>query len=110
MTGRRLRAVDAASPLDDIEVEFQNAGFAQAPLHPQGDQGFRQFSPEGFLGIEVEIFRQLLGDRAAPAVEPARLHVALQRIPGRLPIDAVVPVELGILGDDDGVAQRGRDL
>src|SRR5690606_29847229 len=53
--------------------------------------------------------RELLGDRAPAGAELALAEVAAQRLVDRLPVEAAVLVEAGVLGRDDGEAEVGRD-
>src|SRR2546428_6454315 len=101
MAPRRLGAEDLVAPFRDVQVEFQDAFLGEAPLELPGDQRFMHFAQEALLGGEVEVLRQLLRDRAPPALQLSLLPIARERILEALPIKPVVLVERRVLGHDD---------
>src|SRR2546425_9523384 len=109
MARRRLGAEDLVAPFRDVQVEFQDAFLGEAPLELPGDQRFMHFAQEALLGGEVEVLRQLLRDRAPPALQLSLLPIARERLLEALPIKPVVLVERRVLRHDDRPLQMRRD-
>jgi hypothetical protein len=61
------------------------------------------------VGGEEQVLGELLRERAAAAREALLLPVLLRRLLDRLPVEALVVEELGILGCHDGMDQVARD-
>ena len=65
--GRRFRAVDAVAPLDDVEVELEDARLPQLGLEPPRDDQLAQLADRVLRRRQIQVLGQLLGDRAAAA-------------------------------------------
>jgi hypothetical protein len=105
-------SVDAGAPLDDVEVELEDALLAEDELGDGDEGGFGAFAEEGAAGAEEEILDELLVDGGAPA--ETVLGIVVVEVPfgsdlHGLPVEAVVLVEAGVFGGDDGVLEVGGD-
>src|SRR5215468_3509479 len=101
MARRRLRAVDAAAPLHDVEIELENPPLAELALELKGDDHLANFPQRILRRVEIEIARELHCDRAAAARELALLPVALRRLLELIEVDAVVAEERRVLAQED---------
>ena len=100
-------AVDAGTPLDDVEVELEDALFAEDELG-DGDEGeLGALAEEGAAGTEEQIFDELLIDGGASS-ETATVKVTFGGDLDGVPVEAIVLVEAGVLGGDDGVLKSGE--
>jgi hypothetical protein len=105
----------------------------QEPLEPSRDDELLDLTQRGAVVAEVEVLRELLGDRAAATdliavldvvpgrseqraqiggIEHGEVVVArvIQLLAQRVPVDAVMLREVAVLGDDDGAAQVRSDV
>ena len=102
-------AVIAEAEIDFVEVELEDALLGIGLLDAHREQGFLDLAVEGALVGQQEVLRHLLGDGRGA------LHVlgALQQHHGRadhaLGVDAVMGVEILVLGRDEGLFHLGRD-
>ena len=104
-----LCAVDAGTPLDEVEIELEDALLAEDKLGDGDERGLRTFAEDGAAGAEEEIFDKLLGERGG-AADALAFHVALGGELHLVPVEAVVLVEAPVFSGDDGVLEAGRDL
>ena len=108
-TADGLCAVDARAPLDEVEIELENALLAEDQLCDGDERGLRALAEDGAAGAEEEIFDELLGERGG-AADALAFHVAPGGELYLVPVEAVVLVEARVLGGDNGVLEAGRDL
>jgi len=104
-----LRAVDAGAKFDDVEVELENAPFAEDQFGDRDEGDLRAFAEERASGAEEQVFDELLGNGGASA-NAATLHVVFGGNLYRVPIESMMLVEAGIFRGDDGVLQIARNL
>src|SRR6266568_7312122 len=71
VTRRSLAAEHTVAPLDDVEVELEDAPLVEDRLEHYGDQRFLGLAPVTPLRRKEEVFRQLLADRRAPGDDTA---------------------------------------
>jgi hypothetical protein len=107
--GRRLDAVDPISPLDDVEVDFQDSLLRERIFQPPGEEGFLELSSVAPLGREKEVLRELLGDGRRPADSAPLLPVALESPPDLVDVESFVAEEARVLAHEDGVDEILRD-
>ena len=111
LPGRHLRPVGAPAEVDLVEVHRQDLILRVVGLQLDGQQGLPELAAEGALqGQVVEGAGQLLGDGRTPLHDAAGLQVAQGRPADGDGIEAVVPVEAGVLGGHHRLPQAARDL
>lgn len=101
--------VDARAPLDQVEIQLEYAALAQNQFGDRDQGGLSGFAEDGAVGSEEEVFDELLGKCGASAGAVA-LQILLGGKMDGVPVEAVVVVEAGVLGGNDGVLEVGRDL
>jgi hypothetical protein len=104
-----LSAVNARTPLDEVEVELQNAPLAKDELGDGDERGLRAFAEDGAAGAEEEVLDELLGERGGPA-DALAFEIALRVDLHLVPVEAMMLVEASVLRGDDGVLEVGGDL
>lgn len=107
--GGGLRAIDAWAPLDDVEVELEDALLAEDEFGDGDEGGFSAFAQDGAAGAEEEVFDELLGEGGGSA-GASSFHVFGGVDLDLAPVEAVVLVETAVFRGDDGVLEIGRDL
>lgn len=103
-----FRSVYAVSPFHDVEIQLQNTVFVQRQFQTAGHDGFLDFTQNGTLRAEPEIFCELLGDGAAPGRKAALLQIPFQSVAHGAEIETVVFPEGVVFRNDHGLAQVGR--
>ena len=78
VAGGGLGAVDAGAPLDDVEIELEDALLAEDEFGDGDERGLGALAEDGAAGSEEEVFDELLGDGGA-AAEAACLPCRLRR-------------------------------
>src|SRR6185295_3357617 len=102
-------AVDAVSPFDHVQIDFQYSPLSQNPFHLFGDHRFVEFAKRILRSREKEILRELLRDcRRAPA-EAAFVPILLERLLHFFPIEASVIEEPRVFAGKNGLSQVARD-
>ena len=106
----RLDAVGAVAEVELVAVQLEDPLLGILLLDAAGDEHLLELPPDGLLGIEEQLAGQLLGD-GAPALGAAERaapdpdDVLLERPDDAHVIDALVRIEPGVLGGDDGLLQ-----
>src|SRR5262249_36163087 len=103
----RLGAEHVLSPLDDVEIELEDAALAHARFEHRRENRLLPLAKQAALPREKEVLRELLRDGRAPGDDLAAPLVLLQRALDAFPVETVVLDELGVLGDYDGPLQLG---
>ena len=109
VTAGFLRAVDARTPFDDVKVELEDAPLAEDEFGDWDQSGLRALAEDGAAGSEEKIFYELLSEGGGAAGALA-FEIVLGGDLNFVPVEAVVLVEVGVFGGDDGVLEVGRDL
>jgi len=102
MAGRGLCPVDASAPFSHIEIQFEDSLLRELVFQFAGDQRFFGFSEKGFIGGEVEIFRELLRERTASSFKRAGFEIFDRGALDAFPVEALMLIERRIFGDDHG--------
>jgi hypothetical protein len=106
----RIDAVDAVAPLDRVQVQLEDAPLGERALEAHGEDQLLELPPRRARRAQPQVLRQLLRDRAAAAHDLVRAEVLLRREPDLVPVEPVVGEELVVLRNEDGPAQRGRNM
>ena len=108
--GCRFGAKYAIAHLNYIQIDFKDTILAPEELHQDCEIGFHGLAQIG-AGVESEdVISRLLGDCAASACDAAVALVEFVGTADRVPIEATVVVELGILVVDDSGDEVGGDV
>ena len=110
LLGHRLDTIDAAAQINAIEVELEDLFLGEKDLEHHCERRFLPLARERARVGEVQRARQLLRDRAAALLAPARSQIEERRAGDSDRIDAEVMVEAVILDRDDRVLEVGGDL
>ncbi len=97
--------------VDLVQVGLEDLALRVAGLEPEGARDLGELAAQRALGGEVDVLRELLGDRAAALGDAALLRVLDQRADAADRVDADVRVEAAVLGVEHGVDHvRGHAL
>src|SRR5580698_6613967 len=107
--GRSFSAVDAATPLDHIQIQLKNALLREHELRYRNYRELDAFSQKRATGGQEQVFDQLLSDCRRPAPLPP-VEILFRGSLDFLPVKTVVREKTGILGGHDGVLQGRRNL
>jgi hypothetical protein len=105
-----LRSIDASAPFSHVEIQFEDSLLRELMFQFAGDERFFGFSEQGFIGGEIEVFRQLLRDRAAASFKHAGFEIFDRGILDAFPVESLMLKKRRILGDDYGTLQVFRNL
>jgi len=107
--GGGLGTINAGAPFDNIEIELQDALFAENEFGHRDECELRALAEERAAGSEEEILDELLRDGRA-AAHASTFHIVFRSELDGMPVEAVMQVEARVLGGDHGVLEIGRDL
>ena len=96
----------ARAELRHVQIDLEDPGLGPKSLDPQGQPSLEPLSEEASAGPQVQILRDLLGDRARPS-EAA--FVFRQGLADRCDIEPPVDGELLVFGGHDRDRELGRD-
>src|SRR5580658_1549260 len=105
----RLRAVDAGTPFDDIQVELEDALLAQDKLGNRHKRELGAFAEKGAARAEEDVLDKLLRDGGS-AAKTAAFFIFFGGNLDLIPIETMVLVKTRIFCSDDGVLEVRRDL
>src|SRR5262245_59756785 len=105
-----LRAVDTIAPFDDVEIQLENPRLLQLGLESPGDQQLPQLAQRILRRREVQVFPELLRDRAAAACQASARPVGRQRFLQLIDIQSFVLPEQIVFRDQHSARQVGRDV
>ena len=94
---RARDAVNAVAEIDNIEVHFQDTVFPQPALQHKRNQQLRRLPDIAVVKAEIQILRQLLGDRAGPGDDTSRFAVFVPHVADHLETVSGMVVEGFIL-------------
>ena len=104
--------VRAISQPDFVEVELQDALLGQGPLKLRRQDRLFELPPNGWVGRQQDILRDLLGDRRA-ALQPPALgqidHILEQRAAKPAQVQSTMLEEAAILRSEEGLGRLGRN-
>ena len=103
---RRVRAPDAVAPLDDVEIDLEDARLRQRRLEPPRDDQLAQLAQRIARGREIQVLGELLRD--ACSRRAARRRVSSACCIGHadlLDVDPLVLPERAVFGDQHGALQ-----
>ena len=107
---RGLGAEDAVAPLDQVQVELEDAPLGERALERSARNTSVELARHGVRRVaEEQVLRELLRDRAAAAHHAALLEVAARRGLDLVPVEPAVLVEGVVLGDQHRAPQQRRD-
>ena len=109
VTTRRLRAINTWAPLHHVEVDLENAPFAEDEFGDRYQRDLCAFAEDRAARSEEQVFDELLRNGRSSASAIA-LQILLGRDLDFMPIEAMVLVEVRVLCGDDSVLEIGRDL
>ena len=109
VTTGRLRAINTRSPFDHIEVNLENALFAEDEFGHRYQCDLCALAEDRAACSEEQVFYELLRNGGSSARALA-FHIFLGSDLDLVPIEAVVLVEARILRGDHSVLKIGRDL
>ena len=96
--------VDAGTPLDDIEIEFENPSLAEDEFGNGDESELGAFAENGAACSEEQIFDELLGEGGGTACACAFKIIFCGDL-DLVPVEAVMLVKAGIFSGDDGVLE-----
>src|SRR5690606_7708602 len=99
--GGRFDAVGPVAKVDDIEVAFEDLVFGVFPLDLDGQQQLFKLARPGAVVGEKSEFGQLLRDGAPALLDGAGAQIDQGGACDAEKVDAVMLVEVGILGGDE---------
>ena len=109
MTRGRLAAENPVAPLDDVEVELEDAPFVEDGFQHHRDRGFLGLAPVASLSRKKQVLGQLLRNRRASGDDPAFAHILVHRQLNAVPVEAFVIDELRIFGGNHRLLEIDRN-
>ncbi len=106
---RRRDPVIAQAQVDLVQVEFEDLLLGIGRLDPEREQRLLDLAVEAPLVGEQEVLGHLLGDGGRALDALVAFHQHHQGAPDALEVDAVVGVEVLVLGRQEGVLDERRD-
>ncbi len=104
-----LRPEDPVPPLDHVQIDFENPRLGERRLEAAGDDELAQLAQRAARGRQVEILRQLLGNRAGAANGTTLLPVDAHRLAKLFQVDPLVIPECSVLRHQNRPLQRLGD-
>ena len=101
--GGRLDAVGAAAEIDAVEVELENVTLAELELEPERHDELLELAGQRALGAEIEVLRQLLGQRRSAFGEMAGAVVGIEGADKPDRVEPHMAEEAAVLGGEDGI-------
>ena len=110
--GRCGHAVGAIAEKALVEVQLEDLVLAEFALHLHRQQHLGELAAEAVFGAQEELLGHLLGDGRATghALLPAGLGQQPHGAGHAVDVDAVVFVEIGVLGGQEGLLHPRRNL
>ena len=113
--GGRGDPVRTMSEIDDVQIELEYLILRERPLEFHRGEELPDFARDRVehvpvVATEVEVPRELLGDRAGPFLQAQSEHVFYHRLAEPDKVDPPVAVEIFVLGGDQGVDHCGGDF
>jgi hypothetical protein len=109
---RLLDAVAVVPEVDLVQVEVEDLVLGERPLHARGEDPLADLPAQLPLLREQEVAARLLGDGGGAGEMAPREERLDARARHAHVVQALVPVEVGVLGGEEGVAhvrrKRGR--
>src|SRR6478672_10780541 len=97
---RGFGAEHAIPPLDDVQVQLEDATLVEDRLQHQRDDRLLALAKPRSRSGQEQVLRQLLGDRRPAGDDPPALLVLLDRKLDAIPVEPLVLDELRVLGGD----------
>ena len=91
----------------DVEIDFQDPPLRQHQIDPHRQRNLQRLADHAAARPQEQVLRHLLGDGRAAARHLAVLGI-IDHVAQRVPVDAVVTAEFGVLGGDHRARQSGR--
>lgn len=98
------------SPLDDVQIQLEQADRGQLPMKPACEQHFADLPHDRSGRGQIQIARELLRQRAGAADDPPGPQGVLQCQPRSCPVHAAMLEESRILGSDQSADHHWRDV
>src|SRR3972149_2303740 len=105
----RLYSVCPAAEIHIIAICLEDFLFFEHVFKLKSEQDFFEFAGMRLFETEKEIARELLGQRAGPALDSSGPQVLPQRSQDAYLADTLMPVESRILGGKQSVDKIGAD-
>src|SRR5579862_561937 len=96
--GGCLGAEDARPPFNEIQVQLQRAPFSENAIRQRSERVLKRLAHRIAMRGEEKILDQLLRNRRSAPAEFTGFVALLDDLLHLLPIDAVMAVEVSILG------------
>src|SRR5215469_2196905 len=106
---RRLSTINTRAPFHYVEVDFQNAPFAEDEFGDRHEGHLCALAEEGTVRSEEQVFDELLCNGGS-STNAIALQILLGSNLDFVPIESMVLVEVRVLCGDDSVLEVGRDL
>ncbi len=107
---RRRDAVGVLAQEDLVEIELQDRALRQRVLQPGGEDDLLDLALARAVAGQQEVLHHLLGDRRGAAQPPAVHRRVVERRHDAARVEAVVLVEVLVLGRDEGILHPVGDL
>src|ERR1700756_1272092 len=105
----RLRPVNTRAPFDHVEVDLQNAPFAEDQFGYRYQCELRALAEDRAARSEKQVLYELLRNGGS-SPRAAAFHIVFGSNLDLVPIEPTVLIEARVLRGDDSVLEIGRDL
>src|SRR5579863_7277030 len=109
VTARRLGSINTGTPFDHVEVDLQNAPFAEDEFGHRYERELHTLAEDGAARSEEQVLNKLLRNGGSSASATA-FQIAFGSDLDLAPIEPMVLVEARVLRGDYGVLEMGLDL
>ena len=103
-------AIGVLAEEDLVEVELEDLVLGERALEPGGEDDLLDLALAGAVAGQEEVLHHLLGDRRGAAQAPAVHRRVVERRHDAARVEAVVLVEVLVLGGDEGLPDLVGDL
>src|SRR3989449_11276419 len=107
-TGGGPKAEETRAPLNDVQVDLEDAVLAEGRLQQQRERQLLELPPEALLGRQEQVLGELLRDRRSAARGAAPGPVGQKRRGHLSKVDAGMGVEAGILAQKERAQKERR--
>ncbi len=106
--GGCVHPIGAGAQIDPVEIDLQNPVLGEFGFQPQRQQQFTHFAAHGALGLQKEVFGQLLRDGAAALDDLPGADIGDHGAGQPKRVDPEMTVEAPVLGGQHRLDEMGR--
>ena len=102
-------AEHAVAPLDDVQIDLENATFVQDRFEQHRDQRFLALAPVAALARQEQVLRELLRNRRSAGDDATLAQVLVHRVLDAFPVESFVLDESCVFRGDHRALEMDRN-